>query len=71
MRFKQVLVEQEKLFAFEHYDVEPDLVCCGKGISSSLPLSAVLGKKEIIDVEPSLNSTHGGNPICVLQHLPV
>jgi len=53
-----------KLFAFEHYDVEPDLVCCGKGISSSLPLSAVLGKKEIIDVEPSLNSTHGGNPIC-------
>jgi len=53
-----------KLFAFEHYDVEPDLVCCGKGISSSLPLSAVLGKKELIDVEPSLNSTHGGNPIC-------
>ena len=53
-----------KLFAFEHYDVEPDLICCGKGISSSLPLSAVIGKKEIVDVDPSLNSTHGGNPIC-------
>ena len=53
-----------KLFAFEHYDVKPDLVCCGKGISSSLPLSAVLGKKELIDVDSSLNSTHGGNPIC-------
>ena len=53
-----------KLFAFEHYGIEPDLICCGKGISSSLPLSAVIGAKEIIDVDPSLNSTHGGNPIC-------
>jgi 4-aminobutyrate aminotransferase / (S)-3-amino-2-methylpropionate transaminase / 5-aminovalerate transaminase len=53
-----------KLFAFEHYDVEPDIICCGKGISSSLPLSAVIGRKEIIDIDPSLNSTHGGNPIC-------
>ena len=53
-----------KLFAFEHYDVEPDLICCGKGISSSLPLSAVIGSQEIVDVDPSLNSTHGGNPIC-------
>jgi 4-aminobutyrate aminotransferase / (S)-3-amino-2-methylpropionate transaminase / 5-aminovalerate transaminase len=53
-----------KLFAFEHYDVEPDLICCGKGISSSLPLSAVIGRKDIVDVDPSLNSTHGGNPIC-------
>ena len=53
-----------KLFAYEHYDVEADLVCCGKGISSGLPLSAVLGRTELIDVDPSLNSTHGGNPIC-------
>ena len=53
-----------KLFAFEHYDIEPDLICCGKGISSSLPLSVVIGAKEIIDVDSSLNSTHGGNPIC-------
>jgi 4-aminobutyrate aminotransferase/diaminobutyrate-pyruvate transaminase/4-aminobutyrate aminotransferase/(S)-3-amino-2-methylpropionate transaminase len=53
-----------KLFAYEHYDVEADLVCCGKGISSGLPLSAVLGRTQLIDVDPSLNSTHGGNPIC-------
>jgi 4-aminobutyrate aminotransferase / (S)-3-amino-2-methylpropionate transaminase / 5-aminovalerate transaminase len=53
-----------KLFAFEHYGIEPDLICCGKGISSSLPLSCVIGRKEIVDVDPSLNSTHGGNPIC-------
>ena len=53
-----------KLFAYEHYDVEADIICCGKGISSGLPLSAVLGRKELIDADPSLNSTHGGNPVC-------
>lgn len=53
-----------KLFAYEHYEVEADLVCCGKGISSGLPLSAVLGRSELIDIDPSLNSTHGGNPVC-------
>ena len=53
-----------KLFAFEHYKVKPDMICCGKGISSGLPLSAVIGKKELIDIDPSLNSTHGGNPVC-------
>ena len=53
-----------KLFAYEHYEVEADLVCCGKGISSGLPLSAVLGRSELIDVDLSLNSTHGGNPVC-------
>jgi len=53
-----------KFFAFEHYGIQPDIVCCGKGISSSLPLSAVLSKRELIDVDPSLNSTHGGNPVC-------
>jgi 4-aminobutyrate aminotransferase-like enzyme len=53
-----------KLFAFEHYELEPDIVCCGKGISSSLPLSAVLGSRKLLDVDPSLNSTHGGNPLC-------
>ena len=53
-----------KLFAFEHYKIQPDIICCGKGISSGLPLSAVIGKKELIDIDPSLNSTHGGNPVC-------
>ena len=53
-----------KLFAYEHYEVEADLICCGKGISSGLPLSAVIGRSELIDIDPSLNSTHGGNPVC-------
>src|SRR5207244_7612803 len=55
-----------KFWAFEHYGVTPDLICCGKGISSSLPLSAVIGRVEVMDQFPpgSMTSTHTGNPIC-------
>jgi 4-aminobutyrate aminotransferase / (S)-3-amino-2-methylpropionate transaminase / 5-aminovalerate transaminase len=55
-----------KFWAFEHYGVTPDLICCGKGISSSLPLSAVLGRPEIMDQfgPGSMTSTHTGNPVC-------
>lgn len=52
-----------KLFGFEHYNMEPDIVCMGKAISSSLPLSAIVGRKEVLDIDPSMNSTHGGNPL--------
>ena len=55
-----------KFFAFEHYDVEADLICCGKGISGSLPLSAVLGNSRVMDIYPAgaMTSTHTGNPVC-------
>ena len=60
-----------KMWAFEHYGVVPDLICCGKGISSSLPLSAVLGRTEIMDQFPpgSMTSTHTGNPVCAAAAL--
>jgi 4-aminobutyrate aminotransferase-like enzyme len=55
-----------KFWGFEHYDVVPDLICCGKGITSSLPLSAVIGRPEIMDqfAPGSMTSTHTGNPVC-------
>ena len=55
-----------KFWAFEHYGVDPDLICCGKGISSSLPLSAVIGRVDIMDqfAPGSMTSTHTGNPVC-------
>jgi 4-aminobutyrate aminotransferase/(S)-3-amino-2-methylpropionate transaminase len=55
-----------KFWAFEHYGVVPDVICCGKGISSSLPLSAVIGRADIMDQFPpgSMTSTHTGNPVC-------
>jgi 4-aminobutyrate aminotransferase / (S)-3-amino-2-methylpropionate transaminase / 5-aminovalerate transaminase len=60
-----------KFWGFEHYGVVPDLICCGKGITSSLPLSAVIGRAEILDQFPpgSMTSTHTGNPVCVAAAL--
>ena len=37
-----------KMFCYEHYGIKPDLIACGKGISSSLPISAVIGRKDIM-----------------------
>lgn len=53
-------------WGFEGYGIVPDLIACGKGISSSLPLSAVLGPADVMDLYPpgSMTSTHSGNPIC-------
>src|ERR1039457_4480929 len=55
-----------KFWGYEHYGIKPDLIACGKGISGSLPLSAVIGRKDILDQFPpgSMTSTHSGNAIC-------
>jgi 4-aminobutyrate aminotransferase / (S)-3-amino-2-methylpropionate transaminase / 5-aminovalerate transaminase len=55
-----------ELFSFQHYGIVPDLVCCGKGISSSLPLSAVIGRPDVMDLygPNEMTSTHTGNPVC-------
>jgi 4-aminobutyrate aminotransferase-like enzyme len=54
-----------RLFGYEHYGVEPDLICCGKGMSSGLPLSAVLGRAEVMDLPEvgDMSSTHSANPL--------
>lgn len=54
------------LWGFEHYGIVPDLATFGKGISSSLPLSAVAGRPDVMDLFPagSMTSTHTGNPVC-------
>ncbi len=56
-----------KWFTFEHYDVKPDLIACGKGISSSLPIAAVIGRNDVMDLYPpgSMTSTHSGSPLPV------
>ncbi|HVX66108.1 MAG TPA: aspartate aminotransferase family protein [Bryobacteraceae bacterium] len=54
------------LWGFEHYGIVPDLTTFGKGISSSLPLSAVAGRADVMDQFPpgAMTSTHTGNPVC-------
>ncbi len=56
-----------KMFCFEHYGITPDLIACGKGVSSSLPLSAVIGRKDIMDIYApgSMTSTHSASPLAV------
>jgi len=55
-----------RMWGFEHYGVLPDLMCLGKGISSCVPVAAVVGRAEVMDLYPpgSMTSTHTGNPIC-------
>lgn len=54
------------LWGWEHYGVVPDIACFGKGISSSLPLSAVAARADVMDLHApnSMTSTHTGNPVC-------
>jgi 4-aminobutyrate aminotransferase/diaminobutyrate-pyruvate transaminase/4-aminobutyrate aminotransferase/(S)-3-amino-2-methylpropionate transaminase len=56
-----------KMFTFEHYGIKPDLIACGKGITSSLPLSAVIGRRDIMGLYSpgSMTSTHSASPLAV------
>ncbi len=56
-----------KMFCYEHYGIKPDLIACGKGITSSLPLAAVIGRKDIMDLYApgSMTSTHSASPLPV------
>jgi len=55
-----------RMWGFELYEVVPDLFCIGKGVSSSLPISAVIGKEKVMDLygPNEMTSTHSGNPVC-------
>jgi 4-aminobutyrate aminotransferase / (S)-3-amino-2-methylpropionate transaminase / 5-aminovalerate transaminase len=54
-----------KMFAIEHWNVEPDMIVVGKSLAAGMPLSAVVGKASIMDsVHPwGLGGTFGGNPV--------
>jgi 4-aminobutyrate aminotransferase len=54
-----------KMFAVEHWDVEPDVICLAKALGGGLPLGAVLAKAELMDLWPpaAQGTTFGGNPI--------
>ena len=54
-----------KLFAVEHYGVDPDILCAAKGIADGFPLSAFIARPEVADAfTPGDHlSTFGGNPV--------
>ncbi|MDQ3778290.1 MAG: 4-aminobutyrate--2-oxoglutarate transaminase [Actinomycetota bacterium] len=62
-----------KLFAIEHYGVEPDLITVAKSIAMGLPLSGVIGKGEIMDApgDSAIGGTYVGNPVAQAAALAV
>ena len=53
-----------KMFAIEHFGIEPDLMTLAKGIASGMPLSALFARAEIMTWSPGAHgSTYGGNPV--------
>lgn len=53
-----------KWWAIEHYCVEPDIVCVGKGIASGIPLGAIIARKELMTwTKGTHGNTFGGNPV--------
>ncbi|WP_443640329.1 aminotransferase class III-fold pyridoxal phosphate-dependent enzyme [Candidatus Njordibacter sp. Uisw_039] len=62
-----------KVFGFQHYEVTPDLICCGKGMGGGVPLSGVLGRAEVMDLPDvgNMSSTHSANPFVCAAGLAV
>jgi 4-aminobutyrate aminotransferase/(S)-3-amino-2-methylpropionate transaminase len=62
-----------RMFAIEHYGVEPDLMTVAKSIAGGLPLSGVLGKAEIMDSlwDNAVGGTYVGNPVALAAAVAV
>jgi 4-aminobutyrate aminotransferase/(S)-3-amino-2-methylpropionate transaminase len=62
-----------KMFAIEHYGIEPDLMTLAKSIAAGLPLSAVVGRAEIMNAPPdsAIGGTYVGNPVAQAAALAV
>jgi 4-aminobutyrate aminotransferase/(S)-3-amino-2-methylpropionate transaminase len=62
-----------RMFAIEHWGVEPDLILVAKSLAAGMPLAAVVGRAEIMDaIHPwGLGGTYGGNPVACAAALAV
>lgn len=62
-----------KMFAIEHFGVEPDLIVTAKSLAAGLPLAAVTGRAEIMDAPGlgTLGGTYSGNPLSLAAALAV
>ncbi|HTN76363.1 MAG TPA: acetyl ornithine aminotransferase family protein [Pirellulaceae bacterium] len=59
-----------KMFAIEHWGIEPDIICLAKGLASGMPLGAIIAKEEIMNWPPGSHaSTFGGNPVACVAAL--
>ena len=62
-----------KMFAMEHSDVIPDLTTVAKSLAGGMPLSAVVGRADVMDapMPGGLGGTYGGNPVACASALAV
>jgi 4-aminobutyrate aminotransferase len=62
-----------KLFASEYYPVEVDLLACAKSLGGGFPLSALIGRAELMDAPGpgGLGGTYAGNPLALAAALAV
>ena len=62
-----------RMFAVEHYEVEPDLITVAKSMAAGLPLSGVVGKAEIMDSlwDNAVGGTYVGNPVALAAAVAV
>jgi 4-aminobutyrate aminotransferase len=59
-----------KMFAFEHFDCQPDIIALAKGIASGLPLGVMMARSDLMVWEPGAHaSTFGGNPVSLAAAL--
>ncbi|MCB1024559.1 MAG: acetyl ornithine aminotransferase family protein [Acidobacteria bacterium] len=59
-----------KMFATDHSEVAPDIMCLAKGIGSGLPIGATVAKADIMSWHKGAHaSTFGGNPVCIASAL--
>ena len=55
-----------KMWAIQHWDVEPDILLTAKGIASGMPVGAMIAKSEVMSWGPGAHgSTYGGNPVAL------
>ena len=53
-----------RMFAYQHFGVTPDLLCCAKSLAGGLPMGAVLIGENVKNLTPGTHgSTFGGNPL--------
>ncbi|MGB9181199.1 MAG: acetyl ornithine aminotransferase family protein [Pyrinomonadaceae bacterium] len=59
-----------KMFASDHYELKPDIMCLAKGIASGLPCGATVARADLMDWKPGAHaSTFGGNPVALAAAL--
>ncbi|MFM7851543.1 MAG: 4-aminobutyrate--2-oxoglutarate transaminase [Flammeovirgaceae bacterium] len=62
-----------KLFAFDHYSFAPDMICTAKSLGAGMPISATVGKAEILDAVHlgGIGGTYGGSPVACAAAIAV